>query len=108
MRSPQHAESPHSYARRDGILVRFLRWVAGLFAGGLLILTAVVAVVSHFAPERGLAGPGSGSVAWHVTGAIIACTAQVAADRSRGMRALLWSVIVITLVSTVLFTQWWS
>lgn len=94
--------------RRDGFFVRLVRGLAGTLTAGLLVLTAVVLIVSHYAPERGLVGPGSASVVWHMTGVLIAFVAQVIADRSRGLMAFLWSVIGLTTVFLVLFSQWWS
>ncbi|AEF41775.1 hypothetical protein [Hoyosella subflava] len=101
-------DHPGAVAARDGMVVRALRGLSGALAAGLAVLTIVVVVVSHYAPERGLAGPGSASVFWHVTGGVVAVAAQIVADRSRGLLAFLWSVIVITTVGVVLFAQWWS
>ncbi|GGC70684.1 hypothetical protein IEU95_13625 [Hoyosella rhizosphaerae] len=123
---PVHPDNPSSYAsaaygsrsrqsewarqpvRRDNIAIRFLRGLAGACAAGLVVLTAMVALVNHFAADWGIAGPGTEALWWHLIGASLAVFGQVAADRTRGLRSIFWSVAVFTIVTVVLFTQWWS
>ena len=94
--------------RRDAWPVRLLRWASGLVAGGLVALFLAVALVAVLADDWSIAGPGTASIAWHGIGAVIAVGAQVAADRSRGLIAASWGVLVLTVGSLLLLTQWWS
>ncbi|WP_278315344.1 hypothetical protein [Lolliginicoccus levis] len=102
-------DAGHPWPRRRAAWpVRLLRWASGLVAGGLVALALVVGLVAVLADDWSIAGPGAASVSWHVIGALIAIVAQVAADRARGLVAASWSVLVLTIGSLLLLTQWWS
>ncbi|WP_305094410.1 hypothetical protein [Prescottella sp. R16] len=97
--------------RVDAWPVRVLRGLSGVAAGGVVVLTAVVAGVAWLASDRDFPGPGSTSLAAHVTAAVVVVVLQVFADRRRGaapMVTMLSSAAVLAVTGLLLWTQWWT
>lgn len=91
----------------DSWAVRALRGLSGVAAGGVLVLTVVVAVVGYLAPARAFPGPGRESIVAHVVACLLAVGLQVVADRRRGGAAVLASAAVLVVTGVLLWTQWW-
>ena len=67
----------------DPAVVRGLRSVTGVLAGGLVVLAAVVVAAEVLAVQRGAEGPGALGVAAHVAAAVLAVAAQLHAEIGR-------------------------
>lgn len=63
-----------------------LRGIAGVLAGGLVVLAVALFVVAFVAGRDGVPGPGTGTLTAHVGAAVVAVAGQLVADR-RGDRA---------------------
>ncbi|WP_430331642.1 hypothetical protein [Rhodococcus sp. ACT016] len=96
-----------SRRRSDSWAVRALRGLSGVVAGGVVVLTAVVAGVAYLSSDRDFPGPGRESVAAHVVATVLVVIAQVVADRRRGAAAALASAAVLVVTGLLLWTQWW-
>lgn len=94
--------------RRDRWAVRALRALAGVTAAGVVVLAAVVGTVGRLASDRGFPGPGTQSLAAHITAAIVVVGLQVVADRRRGGGSAAASAAVLAVTGVLLWTQWWS
>ncbi|MDH6282973.1 hypothetical protein [Prescottella agglutinans] len=91
----------------DMWVVRALRGLSGVVAGGVVVLTLVVIGVAYLASNRDFPGPGRESVAAHVVSSVVVVVAQVLADRRRGAASVLASAAVLAVTGLLLWTQWW-
>ncbi|QBJ97801.1 hypothetical protein ERC79_19040 [Rhodococcus sp. ABRD24] len=94
--------------RRDSWMVRALRALSGVVAGGVVVLTLVVIGAAFLASDRGFPGPGRESIVVHVLVSIGVVALQVVADRRRAGAAALSSVAILVFTGLLLWTQWWS
>ncbi|WP_241665869.1 hypothetical protein [Prescottella subtropica] len=94
--------------RTDAWAVRMLRVLSGVIAGGVVVLTAVVAGVAYLASNRDFPGPGRESLAAHVAASVVVIVLQVLADRRRGVAAAASSTAVLAVTGLLLWTQWWT
>ncbi|MEJ8278445.1 hypothetical protein [Pseudonocardia spirodelae] len=85
---------------------RLLRGLAGVLAGGLVVLAIGLVVVQWAAGNGGVPGPGSGAIVAHVGAAVAAVAGQVVADRRRDRTGLLAALGVIVTASLVLGLGW--
>ncbi|MEV6278203.1 hypothetical protein [Nocardia sp. NPDC051832] len=88
--------------------MKVLRGTSGVVAAGTFVLTLVVVATAFIGARRGFPGPGGESVAWHVGTSIVVISAQVFADRRRGLAAFSGSMVVFVASGLLLWTQWWS
>lgn len=94
--------------RRDPWVVRVLRGLSGVFAGGVVALCAVVVGTAYLASDRGFPGPGAESIAAHVVASVLVVGLQVYADRRRGGASFAASTAILLITGLLLWTQWWS
>ncbi|MFC6013932.1 hypothetical protein [Nocardia lasii] len=85
-----------------------VRGLSGVVAGGVVVLLCVVLGAAVLGARRDFPGPGVESLSWHVVAAVVAVTAQVFADRRRGIAALAGSAVVMITAGVLLWTQWWG
>lgn len=85
---------------------RLLRGLAGVLAGGLVVLAVGMVVVWLFADEYGVPGPGGTTVVGHVVGAGVAVLAQRIADRRPDRSGTLAAVVVLGTTALVLGLAW--
>ncbi|MEQ3540862.1 hypothetical protein WHI96_18810 [Pseudonocardia tropica] len=90
----------------DGAGARLLRGLAGVLAGGLVVLALGLVVVEWAAGDSGVPGPGSGAIVAHVGAAVVAVVGQVVADRRRDRTGLLAALGVVVTASLVLGFGW--
>jgi hypothetical protein len=93
-------------------VLRVLREVSGALAVGLVVLTLVLAAAQWLSGQwlsgpATVSGPGTGALIGHGAGALLALLLQRAADRSRGGRAVVASLAVLSVVAAVLWIWWW-
>ena len=98
-------------------MLRVLREVSGALAVGLVVLTLVLAAAQWLSGQwlgdqwlggpATVSGPGTGALIGHGAGALLALLLQRAADRSRGGRAVVASLAVLSVVAAVLWIWWW-
>ncbi|WP_194815290.1 hypothetical protein [Nocardia sp. XZ_19_385] len=88
--------------------MRALRGFSGLVAAGTFVLMLVVVATAVIGDRRGFPGPGGESIAWHVGTSVVVISAQVFADRRRGLLAFSGSMVVFVASGLLLWTQWWS
>jgi hypothetical protein len=91
-----------------GLGVRALRGLSGVLAGGLVALAVAVCAAQWLAGTSGRPGPGTATVAWHVSAALVTVALQLAADRLRGQVAVLASGSVLMIAAGVLWFGWYS
>ena len=99
---PLRTRGGHRAERRGG----FLRGLAGVLAGGMVVLVAALVVVWVVAVRAGSPGPGVGTVAGHAVAAAVAVVGQVYAARAAGPRGTLVALGVIVLIGGVLSAAW--
>lgn len=85
---------------------RVLRGLAGVLAGGLVVLALGMVVVWVGADRYGLPGPGAGVVVGHLVGAVLAVAGQRVADRRPDRTGTLAAAVVVGLVAFVLGFAW--
>lgn len=90
----------------DGAGARLLRGLAGVLAGGLVVLALGLVVVEWAAGSSGVPGPGTGAIVAHAGAAAVAVVGQVVADRRRDRTGLLAALMVIVTASLVLGLGW--
>jgi hypothetical protein len=98
-------------------VLRVLREVSGALAVGLVVLTLVLAAAQWLSGQwlgdqwlggpATVSGPGTGALIGHGADALLALLLQRAADRSRGGRAVVASLAVLSVVAAVLWIWWW-
>ena len=93
-------------AVREGRVVRLLRGLSGLLAGGLVALALALVVAWFLADQRAVAGPGAATLAGHAAAAVVAVAAQLVCDRRRGTGAALAALAVVLVTAVVLAVQW--
>jgi hypothetical protein len=91
-----------------GLGVRALRGMSGVLAGGLVALAVAVCAAQWLASTSGRPGPGTATVAWHVSAALVTVALQLAADRLRGQVAVLAAGSVLMIAAGVLWFGWYS
>ena len=103
----------HRHAKRrtpgpdvDGAGARLVRGLAGVLAGGLVVLALGLVAVEWAAGNSGVPGPGSGAIVAHVGAAVVAVVGQVVADRRRDRTGLLAALGVVVTASLVLGFGW--
>jgi len=97
------ADSGRSVATRG---LNGLLFASGAVAAGLLALAIGVCVAAVTAGDR--PGPGVGAIVGHAVLAAAALFLQVAADRRRGLVAVLAALLVFPLAAVALWFWWWS
>lgn len=109
----RRAEEGQRRARRrtpgpdvDGAGARLVRGLAGVLAGGLVVLALGLVAVEWAAGNSGVPGPGSGAMVAHVGAAVVAVVGQVVADRRRDRTGLLAALGVVVTASLVLGFGW--
>ncbi|MER7436849.1 hypothetical protein ABT341_19275, partial [Pseudonocardia alni] len=109
----RRAEEGQRRARRrtpgpdvDGAGARLVRGLAGVLAGGLVVLALGLVAVEWAAGNSGVPGPGSGAIVAHVGAAVVAVVGQVVADRRRDRTGLLAALGVVVTASLVLGFGW--
>lgn len=85
-----------------------VRALSGVVAGGVVVLLCVVVGAAVMGARRDFPGPGAESLTWHVLAAVVVVTAQLFADRNRGVAALSGSAVVLITTGVLLWTQWWG
>lgn len=85
---------------------RFLRGLAGVLAGGMVVLALGITAVWFGADRYGLPGPGADVVIGHLVGAAIAVVGQRVADRRPDRTGTIAAVVVVLLVAFVLGFAW--
>lgn len=106
---PQRHPDVDAPARpQPGLALRALRGLSGVLTGGLVVLAAVVAATQWVITSEGRPGPGLTMVTGHLVAALAAVLVQVVADRSRGVRAALASLVVLVIVGATLWFGWWA
>ena len=93
--------------RSDAWAVRALRGLSGVVAGGVVVLTLVVAGVAYLGTDRGFPGPGRESIVAHVVASAVVVVLQAVADRRRGGASAVASTAVLAVTGLLLWTQWW-
>ncbi len=85
---------------------RLLRGLAGVLAGGMVVLALGITAVWFGAGRYGLPGPGADVVIGHLVGAAIAVVGQRVADRRPDRTGTIAAVVVVLLVAFVLGFAW--
>ncbi|MFP5068577.1 hypothetical protein ACLFMI_02755 [Pseudonocardia nantongensis] len=85
---------------------RILRGLAGVLAGGLVVLALGLVVTEWLAGRNGVPGPGAGTLVAHVAGALAAVVGQVVADRRADRTGTLAALVVIGVAALVLGFGW--
>lgn len=85
---------------------RLLRGLAGVLAGGMVVLALGILVVWVGADRYGLPGPGADVVVGHLVGAAVAVAGQRVADRCPDRTGTLAAGLVVALVAFVLGFAW--
>lgn len=85
---------------------RLLRGLAGVLAGGLVVLSLGLLVVWLLADGWGVPGPGGGTVVGHLVGAVVAVAGQRVTDRDPGRVGTLAAVVVVATAALVLGLGW--
>ncbi len=85
---------------------RMLRGLAGVLAGGLLVLSVGLLGVWLLAGRWGVPGPGGFTVFGHLLGAVVAVAGQRIADRRPDRTGTLAAVLVIGAATLVLGLAW--
>ncbi|QLY32820.1 hypothetical protein [Nocardia huaxiensis] len=88
--------------------MRVIRGLGGVIAAGTVVLALVVVGAAILGVRRGFPGPGVADVAWHVAAAALVLSAQIFADRRRGMASFCGAVVVFAVAGGLLWTQWWN
>jgi hypothetical protein len=87
-------------------VVRLLRGVSGVLAGGLVALAAALLVAGIAAQQRAVPGPGALAIGGHVLAAAVAVLVQRRADRTAGPAAAGAALGVAAITAVVLGVQW--
>ncbi len=85
-----------------------LRGLSGMVAAGVVVLAVVVVGAAYVGGNRNFPGPGTEAIVWHLVAAVLAITAQILADRTRGAVAAGASLLVVGIAAALLWTQWWG
>lgn len=85
---------------------RLLRGLAGILAGGTVVLALGVLAVWVGADRYGLPGPGADIVVGHLVGAVVAVAGQRVADRRPDRTGTIAAAAVVALVVFVLGFAW--
>lgn len=85
---------------------RLLRGLAGILAGGMVVLALGILVVWVGADRYGLPGPGADTVIGHLVGAVVAVAGQRVADRRPDRTGTIAAAGVVGLVALVLGFAW--
>lgn len=85
---------------------RILRGLAGVLAGGMVVLALGILVVWVGADRYGLPGPGADVVIGHGVGAVLAVVGQRVADRRPDRTGTIAAALVVGLVAFVLGFAW--
>ena len=85
---------------------RCLRGLAGVLAGGMVVLALAMLAVWVGADGYGLPGPGADVVIGHVVGAVVAVAGQRVADRRPDRSGTVAALVVVALVACVLGFAW--
>jgi hypothetical protein len=83
-----------------------LRGLAGVLAGGMVVLALGILVVWVGADRYGLPGPGADVVIGHAVGAVAAVVGQRVADRRPDRTGTVAAALVVGLVAFVLGFAW--
>ncbi|TWF76318.1 hypothetical protein FHX44_112208 [Pseudonocardia hierapolitana] len=87
-------------------VVRLLRGVSGVLAGGLVALAVGLLVAGIVAQQRAVPGPGALAIGGHALAAAVAVLVQRRADRTAGAPAAGAALGVVALTVVVLGAQW--
>ncbi|MET0190387.1 MAG: hypothetical protein ABW212_15395 [Pseudonocardia sediminis] len=85
---------------------RMLRGLAGVLAGGLVVLSLGLLGVWVFSDDWGVPGPGGFTVFWHLVGAVVAVGGQRLADRRPDRTGSLAAAVVVGTAALVLGLAW--
>ncbi|MBW0101717.1 hypothetical protein [Pseudonocardia sp. KRD291] len=85
---------------------RALRGLAGVLAGGLVVLSLVLLGVWLLAGNWGVPGPGGFTVFWHVVGAVVGVAGQRVADRRPDRTGSVAAAVVVGAAALVLGLAW--
>lgn len=83
-----------------------LRSLGGVLAGGMVVLALVLVGAAFVAGDRGMPGPGAGTIAVHVLAAVAAVALQRWSDRRDGPAGTAGAGGVVVLTGLVLAGQW--
>lgn len=98
--------APRAEGRRPGPGGRALRGLAGVLAGGLVVLGLGLLGTEWLAGRNGVPGPGAGTVAAHLAGAVTAVVGQAVADRRADRTGTLAALGVLAVAALVLGFGW--
>lgn len=91
---------------RNPLWDRALRGLSGVLAGGLVVLSLGLLVVWLLADRWGVPGPGGGTVAGHLGGAVVVVLGQRFADRRPDRVGTLAALGVVGTAGLVLGLGW--
>ncbi|MDN5859317.1 MAG: hypothetical protein L0H84_11915, partial [Pseudonocardia sp.] len=87
-------------------VMRALRTVTGLLAGGLVALVVALGIAWVVAARVNVPGPGTGRIVLHLVAAAAAVAAQRYADRHPDVGGVAAALAVLVVAATLLAVAW--